>query len=119
MPEVATKLTISPKRLQSARDISDMLVLWALCKHRACRKAGQCRVVPITCWDECMDLAPGPARDFVFALFDGKEYDLSFEDALAKVPEELGEEWCAWHEAVRKMTGRPSFKPQPGRRSLG
>lgn len=113
MPATA-KPVMPSKVLKSARHVSDLLALWALCENRTCRKLGQCRAVPPRCWSECMELAPDAASEFVFTLLEGKEENLSFEDALADVPEELVAEWSAWHEAVTRITGRPSMKPRRG-----
>jgi hypothetical protein len=102
----------TPKSLKSARHVSDMMALWALCEQPACRKLGRCRAVPLTCLKECIELVPDGAGAFVFALFEGKDEGLPFEEALARVPEELGEEWRNWHNAVTRITGRPSMLPR-------
>lgn len=111
MPDIVAKRVLPTNMLKSARHISDMLALWALCEQRGCRTRGQCSAVPPTCWKNCIKLTPGPVSEFVFTLFSGREQNLSFDEALRRVPEELGEEWSAWHDAVTRMTGRPSMKP--------
>ena len=112
----ARKRTLSPAKIKTARNVSDMLALWPLCAKPACRKAGACRALPLTCLNACLPFVPKAAGAFVFALFDGKEENLCYDDALAQVPEELREEWMQWHGAIARITGRPSLRPAAGRR---
>jgi hypothetical protein len=111
MSEVADDTPMHANILKAARSVSNLMALWALCRHRACRRLGQCRAVPLTCWDECIELAPAAVSEFVFTLFAQQE-NFDLDDALARVPEEVGEEWQTWHEAVRRMTGPRSYKPR-------
>ena len=100
----------SPKSLQAARNYSDLMALWALCEQRTCRKLGRCRAVPLTCLRDCMELVPQGAGAFVLALFGGKDQGFSFDEALARIPDDLHEEFSIWHQAVTRMTGRPSME---------
>lgn len=111
---------ISGNMLRSARNVSDMLALWSLCREQKCRKAGTCRVTQMTCWHECLDLVPGPVLAFVFGLFESREEEkLSFKEALARIPEPWHEQWSIWHQTVARITGRPSLNPaRHGARSL-
>ena len=107
---------ISPQRLKSARHVSDMFGLWPLCADPACRKAGACRAARPTCWTKCLPLVPADAGAFVHALFEGKSENLSYDAALARIPDELKERWANWHLALARITGRPSFAPLPEKR---
>jgi hypothetical protein len=108
MPE--TRPVFSPEKLHSARNGSDLIGMWPLCREAACRKAGQCRAPFPVCYRECLHLVPPRAAAFAFALDEVREGKLSFEEVVAQMPDEIKEEWDNWHKALERITGRASMK---------
>jgi hypothetical protein len=113
----ASKQRPSPQRLKSARHMSDMFGLWPLCAEAACRKAGACRARRPTCFTSCLPLVPADAGAFVTALYEGKAEKLPYDEALARVPDELREGWANWHAALARITGRPSLARRAEKRA--
>jgi hypothetical protein len=105
--------TVAPvneaERLNSARSLSNLLALWAMCEHRTCRKSGRCRAVPLTCLKNCADYVPSDVGGFVWGLFQDKADGLSFDESFENASEELAGEFFAWHEAVSRITGRETL----------
>jgi hypothetical protein len=91
---------------ESRRNLSEMLALWAVCPRAACRKAGGCRGRNADCLPRDAEKVPLAARLFVLTLFSGKEDGLAYDDALARIPDELAADYAAWHATVAALHGR-------------
>jgi hypothetical protein len=83
---------LSPKDIEQQRTISDLVALWTLCHRNICRKAGRCRGTH----EEClcyMPEVPEKAREWAVALVSGAKEGLSFDDARARIPNDLTQAW--------------------------
>jgi len=85
--------------VQSQRTISDLVALWPLCHRSVCRKAARCRGTSNECFPYVVQV-PEKARLWVLALYSGRDDALSFDDALARIPDDLTQAWIAWRRSV-------------------
>jgi hypothetical protein len=88
--------------------IADLYCLWALCGRAACRKARACRGRPPQCLRRHMPLVPEPAREWIVALWSGRDDGLDFDAALARIPPEVQAAYDAWCEAAQASTRPPA-----------
>jgi hypothetical protein len=89
----------SLRSVHSYRTISDLVPLWPVCPRGTCRKAARCRATRNECSRYASEV-PEDARLWVLALFSGRDDNLSFEDALARIPDDLNQAWLDWRSSV-------------------
>lgn len=71
------------------RIVCNLLVSWALCDARACRRAHCCKGDPDACLSRCVDQVSEEVWAGAWTVVLGHLEKLSFEQALAKWPAEF------------------------------
>jgi hypothetical protein len=81
----------------SHRFTSDLLRLWALCGHQACRRSKACKRDARACLGRFGPLAPEDARCGALALLQGAQDGVGIDEVRRFVPRDIAalEAWTA------------------------
>ena len=102
-----------PSDADIGRQMSNIYGFWQLCGRAACRRAGRCSGDPNFCFDACMPLLSDAVVAGGEAFMEGRFQELSFDEALARWPQEITA-LATWRNAIgRPRRGRPGPRPAP------
>ncbi len=95
------------------RTLADMICLYGLCAHPACRRGRRCRGEPRDCLPRYAPLVPEDAREGAKAMIGARWHGLSFEELIDDAEDEVGA-LVDWADAVER-SGAPDAgrKPPP------
>ena len=88
------------------RMLSNHYSFWCICNASPCRRARRCTGDPARCLEACMPLLPADAYEGGMRALDGTSAGLTFEQALARWPDELAA-WTEWKDRLEASRGRP------------